>query len=37
MVPPQDDPFALVQREVERLWRDLVYHRHPGAHFAEQP
>src|SRR5215470_9054868 len=37
MPPQEDDPLALVQREVERLWRDLVYHRHPGAHFAEQP
>src|SRR5262245_66133644 len=37
MSPGQTDPFELVQREVERLWRDLVYHRHPGAHFAEQP
>ena len=31
------DPFENMQREVERLWRDLVYHRHPAAHFAEQP
>ncbi len=30
------DPFEIAQREVERFWRDLVYHRHPGAHFAEQ-
>jgi HSP20 family protein len=37
MSPGQNDPFELVQREVERLWRDLVYHRHPGAHFAQQP
>jgi HSP20 family protein len=37
MSPRESDPFELVQREVERLWRDLVYHRHPGAHFAEQP
>jgi HSP20 family protein len=26
-----------MQREIERLWRDLVYHRHPAAHFADQP
>lgn len=32
-----DDPFTLAQREVERLWRDLVYHRLPATHFAEQP
>ncbi|HET9328853.1 MAG TPA: Hsp20/alpha crystallin family protein [Candidatus Eisenbacteria bacterium] len=37
MSPEQNDPFELVQREVERLWRDLVYHRHPGAHFAQLP
>jgi HSP20 family protein len=30
------DPFETMQREVERLWRDLVYHRHPAAHFADQ-
>jgi HSP20 family protein len=37
MSPDREDPFELVQREVERLWRDLVYHRHPSAHFAELP
>jgi HSP20 family protein len=37
MPPRHDDPLELAQREIERLWRDLVYHRHPGAHFAEQP
>jgi len=31
------DLLENMQREVERLWRDLVYHRHPAAHFAEQP
>jgi HSP20 family protein len=31
------DPFEIAQREVERLWRDLVYHRLPSSHFAEQP
>jgi HSP20 family protein len=37
MAPRRNDPFEIAQREIERLWRDLVYHRHPGAHFAEQP
>jgi HSP20 family protein len=37
MSPRREDPLELAQREIERLWRDLVYHRHPGAHFAEQP
>ncbi len=32
-----DDPFGHMQREVERLFHDLVYHRHPSAHFAEAP
>lgn len=31
------DPFEIAQREVERLWRDLVYHRLPSSHFTEQP
>ena len=31
------DPYEIAQREIERLWRDLVYHRHPGTHFTEQP
>ena len=31
------DPFEIAQREVERLWRDLVYHRMPSAHFSERP
>ena len=30
------DPLENIQREVERLFHDLVY-RHPSAHFAEQP
>jgi HSP20 family protein len=33
----REDPFPSIQREIEQLWRDLVYHRHPAAHFAEQP
>ena len=32
-----EDPLENLQREVERLFRDLVYHRHPAAHFSEQP
>ncbi|MEK7329538.1 MAG: Hsp20/alpha crystallin family protein [Candidatus Eisenbacteria bacterium] len=31
------NPLENLQREVERLFHDLVYHRHPSAHFAEQP
>ena len=31
------DPLENIQREVERLFHDLVYRRHPSAHFAEQP
>ena len=31
------DPFELAQREVERMFRDLVYHRLPASHFTEQP
>ena len=30
-----DDPLERLQREVERLFHDLVYHRHPSSHFAE--
>src|SRR5262245_40347190 len=32
-----DDPVEKFQRDVERLWRDLVYFRSPGAHFVDQP
>lgn len=32
-----DDPMGQLQREVERLFHDLVYHRHPATHFAEAP
>jgi len=32
-----DDPFENLQREVERLFRDMVYKRHPAAHFMDQP
>lgn len=32
-----DDHDEGLQREVERLFHDLVYHRHPASHFAETP
>lgn len=28
------DPLHNLQREVERLFHDLVYHRHPATHFG---
>lgn len=31
------DPIDNIQREVERLFYDLVYRRLPATHFAEQP
>lgn len=31
----QDDPFHHIQREVERMFRNLVYHRQLGTHFCE--
>jgi HSP20 family protein len=30
-----EDPIETIQREVERMFRDLVYHRHPASHFSE--
>ena len=33
---PPDQPES-VQRQIERLFRDIVYRRHPSAHFADQP
>jgi HSP20 family protein len=30
------DPFERLQREVERLFQDLVYRRHPATHFSER-
>jgi HSP20 family protein len=30
-----DDPIEGLQREVERLFHNLVYRRHPSSHFAE--
>lgn len=35
MANPPKDPLETLQREVERLFHDLVYRRHPSAHFAE--
>jgi HSP20 family protein len=35
MSSSSDDPFDNLQREVQRLFHDLVYSRHPSAHFAE--
>jgi len=29
------DSIEDIQREVERLFHDLVYHRHPATHFSE--
>jgi HSP20 family protein len=29
------DPLEKMQREVERMFRDLVYHRHQAGHFAD--
>ena len=37
MTPRPEEALELVQRQVEKLWRDLVYRRHPASHFAEQP
>lgn len=30
-----DDPFHRLQRDVERMFRTLIYHRHGGGHFGE--
>jgi HSP20 family protein len=35
MSNPPDDPLEQLQREVQRLFHDLVYSRHPVSHFAE--
>ncbi len=35
MVHEPSDPLENLQREVERLFHDLVYRRHPASHFAE--
>jgi len=31
----RSDPLEDLQREVERLFHDLVYQRHPASHFSE--
>jgi HSP20 family protein len=31
------DPIERFQREVERLFHDLVYRRHPSSHFGQAP
>ena len=35
MANPPKDPLETFQREVERIFHDLVYRRHPATHFAE--
>lgn len=35
MTHPPDDPLKNLQRDVERLFHDLVYSRHPACHFSE--
>jgi HSP20 family protein len=35
MARDPEDPIESIQREVERLFHDLVYHRHPASHFSE--
>ena len=35
MAQNPDDALEGLQREVERLFHDLVYHRHPSTHFGE--
>jgi len=35
MAKDPEDPIESIQREVERLFHDLVYHRHPATHFGE--
>ena len=35
MASDPEDPIESIQREVERLFHDLVYHRHPATHFGE--
>ena len=36
MARDPEDPIESIQREVERLFHDLVYHRHPASHFSER-
>jgi HSP20 family protein len=35
MARDPEDPIESIQREVERMFHDLVYHRHPATHFGE--
>ncbi len=35
MSQPEDDPIVTLQRQVEQLFRNLVYQRHPATHFCE--
>ena len=35
MARDPEDPIESIQREVERMFHDLVYHRHPASHFGE--
>lgn len=35
MSQKSEDALEGLQREVERLFHDLVYHRHPASHFGE--
>ncbi len=35
MARDPEDPIESIQHEVERLFHDLVYHRHPASHFSE--
>ena len=35
MSKDSEDELEGLQREVERLFHDLVYHRHPASHFGE--
>jgi HSP20 family protein len=32
-----DDPYQIAQREIERLFRDLIYQRLPSSHFTGEP
>ena len=35
MARDPEDPIESIQCEVERMFRDLVYHGHPASHFGE--
>jgi HSP20 family protein len=37
MAQHSDDPYQIAQREIERLFRDLIYQRLPAAHFTGEP